>query len=62
MSENAELQTTVRDDYTVEIPQTLREEIDLQPGETIQWDITDSGRLLADVVRKDDRLFEQDSD
>ena len=50
MTDDSDLQTTVTEAYTVEIPRSFREELQLQPGDTIQWDITDSGRLLADVV------------
>lgn len=50
MTDAPDLRTTVTDAYTVEIPQSLRAELQLEPGDTIQWDITDGGRLLADVV------------
>jgi bifunctional DNA-binding transcriptional regulator/antitoxin component of YhaV-PrlF toxin-antitoxin module len=48
--DDADLRTEVTDSYTVEIPRSLRAELQLEPGDTIQWDITDGGRLLADVV------------
>lgn len=51
MVDTSDLQTTVTESYTTEIPQSLRAELKLEPGDTIQWDITDSGRLLADVVK-----------
>lgn len=50
MTDDPDLRTRVTETYTVEIPRSLREELRLEPGDTIQWDITDSGRLLADVV------------
>ena len=54
MTDEPTLRTTVTDGYTVEIPESLRTELQLEPGDTIQWDITDSGRLLADVVEDED--------
>lgn len=53
MTDDADLRTRVADDYTVEIPRSFREELQLVPGDVLQWDITDSGRLLADVVDPD---------
>lgn len=50
MTDVSDLRTKVTDSYTVEIPKSLRAELHLEPGDTIQWDITDSGRLPADVV------------
>lgn len=50
MTDESSLRTTVTEAYTIEIPESLRTELQLKPGDTIQWDITDSGRLLADVV------------
>jgi AbrB family looped-hinge helix DNA binding protein len=44
--------TRVTEEYTVEIPSEFREEIGLQPGDTLEWDVTDGGRLLADVVEE----------
>lgn len=53
MTDDDQLQSRVTDSYTVEIPRSLREEIQLLPGDVLQWDITDSGRLLADVVESE---------
>lgn len=53
MTDEDDLRTTVTEAYTLEVPESLRLELQLEPGDTIQWDITDSGRLLADVVEAD---------
>ncbi|WP_207587435.1 AbrB/MazE/SpoVT family DNA-binding domain-containing protein [Halomontanus rarus] len=43
--------TTVDDEYSVTIPPTVRSELDLEPGDRLEWTVTD-GRLVANVVRE----------
>lgn len=46
----AEDETTVDGEYAVTIPASLREELDLEPGDRLRWTVDDDGRLLAEVV------------
>jgi bifunctional DNA-binding transcriptional regulator/antitoxin component of YhaV-PrlF toxin-antitoxin module len=52
MTEDTDTETVVGNDYTVEIPETFREELALEPGDTVRWDVTDGGRLLLDIVEE----------
>ena len=47
-TENSE--TTVNESYAVTIPSSVREELDLEPGDRLRWDVDDDGRLVATVV------------
>lgn len=43
--------TTVNDEYSVTIPPSVRSELDLEPGDRLQWAVED-GRLVAEVVHE----------
>jgi len=47
-----ENETTVNESYSVTIPADVREGLDLEPGDRLQWTVDDEGRLVADVVRE----------
>lgn len=48
----AEDETTVNRSYAVTIPASVREDIDLEPGDRLRWTVDDEGRLVAEVVRE----------
>jgi antitoxin PrlF len=50
VTEDIDTETVVGADYTVEVPASFREELALEPGDTVRWDVTDGGRLLLDIV------------
>lgn len=52
MSDEPDLRTEMLDASTVRIPESLAAELELAAGDTIQWDVTDDDRLLADVVER----------
>lgn len=45
-------ETTVNDSYAVTVPAAVRERIDLEPGDRLRWEVTDDGRLVAEVERE----------
>jgi antitoxin PrlF len=55
-----ENETTVDENWTVTIPRTVRNGIDLEPGDRLRWSVEADERLIADVVRErhgaDDRI------
>lgn len=50
MSKEAE--TTVNGSFAVTVPAAVREQVDLEPGDRLHWNVDDEGRLVADVVRE----------
>lgn len=49
-SENGE--TTVNGSYAVTIPAAVRENLDLEPGDRLRWDVDEAGRLVAEIIRE----------
>ncbi|WP_132057365.1 AbrB/MazE/SpoVT family DNA-binding domain-containing protein [Halorussus amylolyticus] len=47
-----ETETTVNQSYAVTIPAAVREHLDLEPGDRLQWSIDEDGRLVAEIVRE----------
>ena len=45
-------ETTVNESYSVTVPAEIRDRIDLEPGDRLRWDVTDDGRLVAEVLRE----------
>lgn len=45
-------ETTVNESYAVTIPATVREDLDLEPGDRLRWDVDAEGRLVAEIVRE----------
>lgn len=45
-------ETTVNESYAVTIPATVREGLDLEPGDRLRWDVDENGRLAAEIVRE----------
>lgn len=45
-------ETTVEEGYSVTVPAEVRERVDLEPGDRLRWEVTDDGRLVAEVVRE----------
>ena len=45
-------ETTVTESYAVTIPSSVREDLDLEPGDRLRWEAADDGRLIATVVRE----------
>ncbi|PSP98150.1 AbrB family transcriptional regulator [Halobacteriales archaeon QS_4_70_19] len=45
-------ETTVNESYAVTIPATVREDLDLEPGDRLRWDVDEDGRLVAEIVRE----------
>lgn len=43
--------TTVDEEYSVTVPPSVRSELDLEPGDRLQWAVED-GQLVAEVVRE----------
>lgn len=51
-------ETTVEDDWTVRIPERVRERLDVDPGDKIRWVVTDEGELSVEVVEQEYGVFE----
>lgn len=45
-------ETTVNESYAVTIPASLRDDLDLEPGDRLRWSVDDDERLVADIVRE----------
>lgn len=52
-------ETTVNKSYAVTIPAAVRDDLDLEPGDRLRWNIDDEGRLVAEIVRERYGLAEQ---
>ncbi|MFB6176931.1 MAG: AbrB/MazE/SpoVT family DNA-binding domain-containing protein [Halobaculum sp.] len=52
-------ESTVADDGTVELPESVRRRLDIEPGDTLRWDV-DDGTLSVAVVRQRYGAFEDD--
>jgi AbrB family looped-hinge helix DNA binding protein len=51
-------ETTVNESYAVTIPAAVRDDIDLEPGDRLRWDVDADGRLVAEIVRERYGAFE----
>jgi antitoxin PrlF len=45
-------ETTVNDSYAVTIPATIRQQLDLEPGDKIRWTVDDTGELSVEIVNQ----------
>lgn len=45
-------ETKVNSSYGVTVPADVREQIDLEPGDSLRWSVTEDGRLVAEVIRE----------
>ncbi|WP_135824906.1 AbrB/MazE/SpoVT family DNA-binding domain-containing protein [Halorussus ruber] len=51
-------QSRVGDDYSVRLPARVREELDVSPGDRIEWRVTDDGELAVEVVEQEYGVFD----
>lgn len=52
-AEDAEnVETALDESYAATVPSSLRERLDLEPGDRLQWEVTEDGRLVAEVVHQ----------
>lgn len=45
-------ETVVNESYAVTIPASVREDLDLEPGDRLRWTVDDAGQLVAEIVRE----------
>lgn len=45
-------ETTVSDRYAVTIPSPIRDRLDIEPGDTVRWRVTETGDLSVEVVKQ----------
>ncbi|WP_135853990.1 AbrB/MazE/SpoVT family DNA-binding domain-containing protein [Halorussus salinus] len=57
MATNGE-QTTINDHYSVTVPAAIRNRLDIQPGDKLDWAVTDDGDLVVQVVKQRYGAFE----
>ncbi|WP_128478829.1 AbrB/MazE/SpoVT family DNA-binding domain-containing protein [Halorussus pelagicus] len=57
MATNGE-QTTINDHYSVTVPAAIRNRLDIQPGDKLDWAVTDNGNLVVEVVKQRYGAFE----
>lgn len=50
--------TTVDDHYAVRIPPALRSRLDVEPGDTIRWTVTDDGTFELEPVGQEYGAFD----
>ncbi|MFB6194118.1 MAG: AbrB/MazE/SpoVT family DNA-binding domain-containing protein [Halobaculum sp.] len=43
-------ESTVSEEYAAPIPTTVREQLDVEPGDTLRWTTHDDGTLSVEVV------------
>jgi bifunctional DNA-binding transcriptional regulator/antitoxin component of YhaV-PrlF toxin-antitoxin module len=59
MTDEPDRRAVVNEDGTVEIPASLRAELDIEPGDTLTWDVTNRGPapprhgMMPTVLRTD---------
>lgn len=46
-------ETTVNGSYSVTVPAAIRSALDVQPGDTLRWTLTDEGELQVSVVEQE---------
>lgn len=51
-------ETTVNDRYAVTIPSSVRERLDIGPGDRVRWRVGDDGGLSVEVVTEEAGAFE----
>jgi len=51
MATNGE-RTTINDHYSVTVPAAIRNRLDIQPGDKLDWKVTDDGDLTVEVVKQ----------
>ncbi|WP_158058396.1 AbrB/MazE/SpoVT family DNA-binding domain-containing protein [Halorussus halophilus] len=51
-------ETRVEDDYAVTIPRRVRERLDLEPGDSVEWVLTEDGDLRVEVVEGEYGVFD----
>jgi len=51
MGTNGE-RTTINDHYSVTVPAAIRNRLDIQPGDKLDWTVTDDGDLTVEVVKQ----------
>lgn len=45
-------ESRITETYAATIPASVRERLDVQPGDKLRWTVTDAGDLRVDVVRQ----------
>lgn len=45
-------ESTVSDRYAVTIPSPVRDRLDIEPGDTVRWRVTEAGELSVEVVKR----------
>jgi antitoxin PrlF len=51
-TEDAPEETTVSDRGMVTIPASLRQRLDIEPGDKLRWEVDDEGGLSVEVVKQ----------
>jgi bifunctional DNA-binding transcriptional regulator/antitoxin component of YhaV-PrlF toxin-antitoxin module len=46
------------DDYTLRLPEQVRDRLDVQPGDKIRWTVTEDGDLSIEVIEQEYGAFE----
>jgi AbrB family looped-hinge helix DNA binding protein len=57
METRTEDETTVNDSFSVTIPSTIRDELNVEPGDKVRWTIED-GELTVEVINERYGAFE----
>ncbi len=45
-------ESTITENYAATIPASVRERLDVQPGDKLRWTATDEGDLRVEIVRQ----------
>lgn len=53
-------ETTVSDSGMVTVPASLRQRLDIEPGDKLRWSTNDEGKLTVEVVKQRYGAFEDD--
>lgn len=59
MSHSVEDETTINESYSITVPASVREELDLGPGDKLRWAVDESGELSVEVVRQRTGAFSE---
>lgn len=52
-------ETTVNDSYAVTIPASIRQQLDLEPGDKVRWAVDETGDLSVKIVKQRYGAFDE---
>jgi antitoxin PrlF len=57
MSRGVEDETTVNESYSVTVPASVRERVDIEAGDRLRWAVDEDGTVTVEVVEQERGAF-----